>query len=342
MLAQSSASAPILAQADQTNGAGWFNGDDAVVLRKGTTVLDVIGQIGTDPGTEWGTGLTSTADNTIRRKATIQAGDPNGGDAFDPAAEWNGFATDTFDGLGAHQFSPGDQPPEVSATTPVSGAANVAVGANVSITFSEPVDVSGAWFSISCGSSGSHSATAGGGPTTYTLDPASDFAPNETCTVTVFAGQVTDQDVDDPPDTMASNYVWSFSTVAPHAAPIHEIQGAAHLSPSNGQSSRACPASSPREALERLLDAGPDARTRTTRPRRASSSSRRPRRRSPSATRSRSAARVAGVPARAARRPTNLTTTELTSPTVTVVSTGNPLPAPTVDRHRRPHPADRR
>ena len=26
--------ATILAQADQTNGAGWFNGDDAVVLRK--------------------------------------------------------------------------------------------------------------------------------------------------------------------------------------------------------------------------------------------------------------------------------------------------------------------
>src|SRR5262245_26382231 len=64
VLAQSSASATILAQADQTNGAGWFNGDDAVVLRKGTTVIDVIGQVGVDPGTEWGTGLASTADNT--------------------------------------------------------------------------------------------------------------------------------------------------------------------------------------------------------------------------------------------------------------------------------------
>ena len=33
VIAHSSASAAILAQADQTNGAGWFNGDDAVVLR---------------------------------------------------------------------------------------------------------------------------------------------------------------------------------------------------------------------------------------------------------------------------------------------------------------------
>src|SRR5687768_11575303 len=61
VVAQSSANAAILGQADQTNGAGWFNGDDAVVLRRGTTVLDVIGQIGFDPGTEWGSGLTSTA-----------------------------------------------------------------------------------------------------------------------------------------------------------------------------------------------------------------------------------------------------------------------------------------
>jgi hypothetical protein len=102
VLAQSSANATILAQADQTNGAGWFNGDDAVVLRKGTTVIDVIGQVGFDPGTEWGTGLIGTADGTLRRKSSILAGDTNFADAFDPAVEWDGFATDTFGGLGAH------------------------------------------------------------------------------------------------------------------------------------------------------------------------------------------------------------------------------------------------
>ncbi len=108
VLAQSSANATILAQADQTNGSGWFNGDDAAVLRKGTTVIDVIGQIGVDPGTEWGTGLTSTADNTLRRKAAIGAGDTNGTDAFDPSIEWDGFATDTFGGLGSHAYVPPD------------------------------------------------------------------------------------------------------------------------------------------------------------------------------------------------------------------------------------------
>ena len=51
-----------------------------------------------------------------------------------------------------------------------------------------------------------------GGPTTFTLDPDADFAANESCTVTVLAADVTDQDTDDPPDTMAPNYVFTFQT----------------------------------------------------------------------------------------------------------------------------------
>lgn len=105
VVAHSSASAFILAQADQTNGSGWFNGDDAVVLRKGTTVIDAFGQAGFDPGAEWGMGVASTADNTLRRKAAVCAGDTNSTDVFTPATEWDGFATDTFGGLGAHTSS---------------------------------------------------------------------------------------------------------------------------------------------------------------------------------------------------------------------------------------------
>lgn len=104
VVTQSSADPAILAQADQTNGSGWFNGDDAVVLRKGGApgaVIDSIGQIGLDPGSEWGSGLTSTADNTLRRKASVTDGDTNPNDAFDPIVEWDGFATNTFEGLGS-------------------------------------------------------------------------------------------------------------------------------------------------------------------------------------------------------------------------------------------------
>ena len=108
VVAQSTAGPAILAQADQTNGSGWFNGDDAILLRKAGAVIDSIGQQGVDPGAEWGTGLTSTADNTLRRKPTIEAGDTNPTDAFDPAAEWDGFAIDTFDGLGGHLTADAD------------------------------------------------------------------------------------------------------------------------------------------------------------------------------------------------------------------------------------------
>ena len=109
VLGQSSASSTILAQADQTNGAGWFNGDDAIVIRKGGasgTIVDAIGQIGFDPGSEWGSGLTSTADNTLRRKSNVVAGDTNSTDTFDPSLQWEGFATDTFNDLGSYTVNP--------------------------------------------------------------------------------------------------------------------------------------------------------------------------------------------------------------------------------------------
>ena len=87
---------------DQRDGNLGFNGDDAVELVCGGTVYDVIGQIGFDPGTEWGTGLVSTQDNTIRRMCSIAVGDADGSDAFDPSTQWDGFATNELSGLGEH------------------------------------------------------------------------------------------------------------------------------------------------------------------------------------------------------------------------------------------------
>jgi predicted extracellular nuclease len=101
----------LLALADQTAGGGWFNGDDALVLRHGDVVVDSFGQVGFDPGTEWGSGATSSQDNTVRRLASVCVGDTNTGDAFDPATEWTGFAVDTFDGLGSHTAACGDVEP---------------------------------------------------------------------------------------------------------------------------------------------------------------------------------------------------------------------------------------
>ncbi|MFN8297139.1 MAG: HYR domain-containing protein [Chitinophagales bacterium] len=119
VFAASTANAAILAQADQVTSTSLWNGDDAIALVKGSTTLDVIGQIGLDPGTEWGSGVASTADNTIRRKSTITGGDVNGGDNFDPSTEWDGFATDNSANLGSHTFSPAPVITTVPALNPV-------------------------------------------------------------------------------------------------------------------------------------------------------------------------------------------------------------------------------
>jgi predicted extracellular nuclease len=330
VVAQASAAAAILAQADQTNGAGWFNGDDAVVLRKGTTVVDVIGQVGFDPGTEWGAALASTADNTLTRKNTICAADANGGDAFDPSVEWDGFATDTFTNLGVHPGASGcDGAPGVTSTTPANGATGVAVGASLSVTFSEPVTATATAFTLTCTASGPHVVTVSGGPTTFALDPAVDLGTGESCTLTVAAAQVADVDTDDPPDTMFADRAVTFSTEAAPTptTPIHDIQQATHRSSLTGT------AIATTGIVTAMTDSGfylqdpvADASDATSEAIFVFTSS------APTVAVG-DAVRVSGDVAEfrpGGATSTNLTTTELTGPTVTVVSSGNPLPAATV------------
>lgn len=108
VIAHASASATILAQADLTHAVANFNGDDALVLRTGGpagTVVDVVGQVGFDPGTEWGAGAASTADNTLVRKSAACSGDPEPADPFEPATDYDGLPLDTFGGLGSYSGS---------------------------------------------------------------------------------------------------------------------------------------------------------------------------------------------------------------------------------------------
>jgi len=93
--------------ADQTSTSNFFNGDDAVVLRKNGAIVDSIGQVGFDPGSYWGSGDTTTQNHTLVRKSTVCAGDSDDSDAFDPSVEWDGFAQDTFTYLGSHTASCG-------------------------------------------------------------------------------------------------------------------------------------------------------------------------------------------------------------------------------------------
>ena len=114
--------------------------------------------------------------------------------------------------------NPTDEAPTVQSTTPSDGDSNVGVGASVAVNFSEPVTVTDGWYTIACSSSGAHTATVTGGPVGFTIDPDTNFANSESCTVTVVASHVTDQDTTDPPDAMAGDHSFSFTTAG--AAPL--------------------------------------------------------------------------------------------------------------------------
>ena len=219
VLANSGANAAILAQADQTNGDSWFNGNDAVVLKHNGTIIDSMGQVGNV--SNWG-------DNqTLQRQTAVCTGDTNPSNSYTPATEWDGFPTDNSDGLGSHTATcSGGTAPYVTNTSPSNNASQVALDAVVTVTFSEAVTFDSNTVAYSCDdASGDFTVTPTGGPTVWTITPPSDFVNAETCSVTIEAADVTD--LDDPLENMSFPYTFSFSTENPEGIIyIHNVQGA--------------------------------------------------------------------------------------------------------------------
>ena len=241
VIANPSASAVILGRAQQTSGSISFNGDDAVVLRKGGAagqVLDAIGQVGFRPSPAWGSGLTSTLDHTLRRQAGVTSGDTTVGDLFDPATEWDGYETDDVDGLGAHPGLPADLAPLVSSFTAGSSGTG-AVNVRPQVTFTEAVTAATDAFTLSCTTSGAVPVTAvsSNEGRTYTLVPASALVVGESCTVKVTGSLVTDVDDNDPPDAMTADRTLTFGVVdlcAVDATAIPVIQGSGAAATTTG------------------------------------------------------------------------------------------------------------
>ena len=87
---------------DQTTNNLSFNGDDVIALTKSGIIIDVIGQLGIDPGAAWTGSGCSTQNRTLVRSGNIKSGDTNGNDSFDPSFEWICYAVDEPTYLGAH------------------------------------------------------------------------------------------------------------------------------------------------------------------------------------------------------------------------------------------------
>ncbi len=143
VICNSASIAGILGVCDlQNNTVANFNGDDALDLRNGSTVLDVFGQIGF--GTNWGTAPDSTLNTTLVRDSVVCQGDTNGSNAFDPGPEWTGSAQDTTANLGSHSASCSAAVPTLSIATTASvaegntGCAGGTTALNFTVTSSSP------------------------------------------------------------------------------------------------------------------------------------------------------------------------------------------------------------
>jgi hypothetical protein len=102
-----------------------------------------------------------------------------------------------------------DVAPEVVSTTPVDAAGAVARTGNITVVFSEPVNVSSASFALECPTGSTQAfSVSGSGNSTITLDPDNDLPAAATCTVTAIANQISDTDAN--ADPVVADYVFSF------------------------------------------------------------------------------------------------------------------------------------
>ena len=149
--------------------------------------------------------LPSAADNQPLVQVRIISTDATGND------EWIGIDDISITGTPTAESAP-----SVSSTTPANGAANVAAGSNIVINFSESINATATAFSLVCDSTPQSVAQgASSNVTSVTLDPVSDLPAGASCSVTVGASQITDTDLADPPDQMAADYTFTFTTAAP-------------------------------------------------------------------------------------------------------------------------------
>ncbi len=126
VISNSGSVAAILAVTDATSNVCYFNGDDAIGLFYNTTLIDVIGVPGVDPGSSWDVagGVGTTVNYTLVRKVEVTQGTTDwavSAGTDETSSQWNVYPQDTFTYLGSHGVDPAQivATPEIS---PVAGS----------------------------------------------------------------------------------------------------------------------------------------------------------------------------------------------------------------------------
>ena len=96
--------AALLSVADTLHTVTFFNGDDALALFNGSTMIDIIGDVGgADPGTEWPVDTGSTKENTLVRKTNIFIGTTSW---VIGVTQWDVYGQNDFTYYGFHTMDP--------------------------------------------------------------------------------------------------------------------------------------------------------------------------------------------------------------------------------------------
>ena len=121
VIADDDAQPEMLAVTDLISHASFFNGDDALVLTQAGRVIDSLGQVGSDPGSQWGNNDLSTQDNTLRRDPSDLVADQIIDDAV-TLSNWTGYPKDDFSDLGQFGSDVPTDPVEPSEPLVCNGA----------------------------------------------------------------------------------------------------------------------------------------------------------------------------------------------------------------------------
>lgn len=119
----------IISNTDITSNVTFFDGNEAIILKRNGVIIDKIGDIGDNPSVNWLVGSGSTADYTLVRKNTV---DRPGTFWPDGVLEWDVYAQNTTTYLGSHNSicGVGAAPIAAFVGTPL----NITVGQSVNFT----------------------------------------------------------------------------------------------------------------------------------------------------------------------------------------------------------------
>ncbi len=141
VVCNNSATSTFTSQSDQTSSQINFNGDDAVALTKNGSNIDIFGEIGDDPGSQWSVGGNMTANRTLVRNPEVLSSNTLNSAGFPTlGTEWTEFPQDTASNLGSHTVNTPSGGSGSTVTLTVTDASGNVATCDVNVTV---VDLNG-------------------------------------------------------------------------------------------------------------------------------------------------------------------------------------------------------